>query len=56
MEAKRVCPGAAQEALRREMAVAWFEESEAVASFACLVVAVVRVAPLVMAAPLEIVA
>ena len=41
-----VCLGAVQEALRHEMVVSWVKEAEAVA----------RVAPFVMAAPLEIMA
>ena len=41
-----MCCGAAQEALQRKAAAVWDEEAESVA----------RVAPLVMAAPLEVVA
>ncbi len=50
-----MCLGMAQEALWHEAAVAWVKEAEAVATFAPLVMAVVRFAPFVIAAPLEIV-
>ena len=43
-----MCCGAAQDSLRREAAVAWVEEAEAVTRFAPLVMAVARFAPLVM--------
>ena len=51
-----MCLGAAQEALQREMEVAWFGKAEAVASFAPSLMVGVRVATLVVAAPLEKVA
>ena len=51
-----MCVGVVQAGLRLEMEVARFREAEAVARFAPLVMAAVRVATLVLAALLEQVA